>query len=297
MKPIRIHKGDSTVFANVSRFLTFNIDTELDLIGYTAKFILCSVIKTITDIKSRKFDVILTSEETQKLREGLHYGSIVFTDNKGNTKTVINTIPFEITTAVVENEYQEIDLTIPQSSGVDIKLKVGVSKVTSVNGMIGDVNLTIPSIEGLATEQQLRQGLNTKQDKGDYALKSEIPDISGLATKDEIPDTSNLATKEEIPSLEGYVKDTDIANSEKAGIAKINLAYGININNQALTVLKASDNEVKGKVFNHQFINVEGKLIQDLRPYVDENGTACFKDIVTGKLFYNQGTGKLEYTE
>jgi hypothetical protein len=38
-------------------------------------------------------------------------------------------------------------------------------------------------------------------------------------------------------------------------------------------------------------------LIQDLRPYVDENGTACFKDVVTGNLFYNQGTGKLEYTE
>ena len=223
MKPIRIHKGDSTIFANANKFLTFNIDTELDLTGYSAKFILCSILKTVSDISSRKFDIILGSDETQKLRDGLNYGSIILTDNKGNSKTLINTIPFDITTAVVENEYQEIDLTIPQSSGVDIKLKVGVSSVTSVNGMIGDVVLDIPSIEGLATEQQLRQGLNTKQDKGDYALK------------------------EEIPSLEGYVKDTDIATSEKAGIAKINLAYGININNQSLTVLKASDNEIKGK--------------------------------------------------
>lgn len=41
----------------------------------------------------------------------------------------------------------------------------------------------------------------------------------------------------------------------------------------------------------------DGTVRFDLRPYVDENGTACFKDIVTGKLFYNQGTGKLEYTE
>jgi hypothetical protein len=40
-----------------------------------------------------------------------------------------------------------------------------------------------------------------------------------------------------------------------------------------------------------------GVVVLDLRPYVDENGTPCFKDIVTGKLFYNQGTGKLEYTE
>lgn len=47
--------------------------------------------------------------------------------------------------------------------------------------------------------------------------------------------------------LTDYVKNTDYATSEKAGIAKINLAYGININNQALTIFKASDNEIKGK--------------------------------------------------
>jgi hypothetical protein len=44
-------------------------------------------------------------------------------------------------------------------------------------------------------------------------------------------------------------------------------------------------------------IYVNGELIQDLRPYVDEDGTACFKDVVTGNLFYNQGTGTLGYTE
>lgn len=223
MNPILIHKSDSTIFANVNKFLTFFIDTPLDLTGYSAKFILGWVEKTIDDISTHSFEIVLGAQDTKQLRLGKQYGTIILTDSNGNIKTVTNTIPFEVTTAVVENEYQEIDLTIPESSGVDIKLKVGVSTVTSVNGMTGDVNLTIPSIEGLATEQQLTQGLNAKQDKGDYALK------------------------EEIPSIEGYVKDTDIATSEKAGIAKINLAYGININNQALTVLKASDNEVKGK--------------------------------------------------
>lgn len=193
MKPIRIHKGDSTIFANANKFLTFNIDTELDLTGYSAKFILCSILKTVSDISSRKFDIILGSDETQKLRDGLNYGSIILTDNKGNSKTLINTIPFDITTAVVENEYQEIDLTIPQSSGVDIKLKVGVSSVTSVNGMIGDVVLDIPSIEGLATEQQLRQGLNTKQDKGDYALVEQLPTLVS-----ELENDSQFATQTQV---------------------------------------------------------------------------------------------------
>jgi hypothetical protein len=54
---------------------------------------------------------------------------------------------------------------------------------------------------------------------------------------------------------------------------------------------------IKGQVRGHKFKNADGVLIQDLRPYVDENGTACFKDIVTGNLFYNKGTGTLGYTE
>lgn len=50
------------------------------------------------------------------------------------------------------------------------------------------------------------------------------------------------------------------------------------------------------EVWGNKF-TVNGEVIQDLRPYVDENGTACFKDLVTGNLFYNKGTGTLGYTE
>lgn len=175
MKPILIHKSDSTIFANVNKFLTFNLETELDLTGWQAKFILGFVEKTIDDISLKSFEIILDSQDTKQLRLGKQYGTIILTDSNGNIKTVTNTIPFEVTTAVVENEYQEIDLTIPESSGVDIKLKVGASTVTSVNGMTGDVYLDIPSIEGLATEEQLQQGLNTKQDKGNYALAENVP--------------------------------------------------------------------------------------------------------------------------
>ena len=40
-----------------------------------------------------------------------------------------------------------------------------------------------------------------------------------------------------------------------------------------------------------------GVLFQDLRPYVDENGVACFYDMITNVKFYNKGTGTLSYTE
>lgn len=38
MDPIYIHKGDSTIFADVQKFLTFSINTELDLTGWKAEF-------------------------------------------------------------------------------------------------------------------------------------------------------------------------------------------------------------------------------------------------------------------
>lgn len=58
-----------------------------------------------------------------------------------------------------------------------------------------NVKLTIASIE---PEDIDLSTYATKEELNDYALKSELPDISNLATKDEIPDVSNLATKSEV---------------------------------------------------------------------------------------------------
>lgn len=52
----------------------------------------------------------------------------------------------------------------------------------------------------------------------------------------------------------------------------------------------------KGKYYAFKLCE-NNVLVQDLRPYVDADGIACFKDVVTGDLFYNQGTGTLGYTE
>lgn len=145
MEVIQIHKGDCTIFADCKKFLTFYIDTELDLTGWSAKFILGYITKEFSNITSKSFEVVLSAQETSQLRYGFANGAVILMDGEGNTKTVINTIPFEITSKVVENVYQEIDLTIPETSGLDIKLKVGASTVTSVNGMTGDVVIDIPS--------------------------------------------------------------------------------------------------------------------------------------------------------
>ena len=101
MNPIYIHKSDSTIFANVNKFLTFNLETDLDLTGWQAKFILGFVEKTIDDISTHSFEIILGAQDTKQLRLGKQYGTIILTDSNGNIKTVTNTIPFEVTTAVV----------------------------------------------------------------------------------------------------------------------------------------------------------------------------------------------------
>ena len=88
MNPIYIHKGDCTIFADVKRFLTFNIETDLDLTGWKAKFVLGWVEKTIDDISTKSFEIILGAEDTKQLRLGKQYGTIILTDSNGNIKTV-----------------------------------------------------------------------------------------------------------------------------------------------------------------------------------------------------------------
>lgn len=274
MNPIYIHKGDSTTFADVTKFLTFNIETDLDLTGWTAKFTLDFVTKEINDISTKSFDVILTAQDTKRLRTGVQYGSIILTDENGNIKTIVNTIPFQVTNEVIENGYQEIDLTIPESSGVDLKLRVGSRAVTSINGKYGDVILTaqdvgalpnttiIPDVSGLATKQELTSGLATKQAKGDYALKSEIPSLEGLASEEQLEqglntkqDKGNYALKSDIPSLDDYVKNTDLATNDNAGVVKTGSGLGImTTSSGALYVVKSSNSEIDDKKNNYKVI-------------------------------------------
>ena len=50
----------------------------------------------------------------------------------------------------------------------------------------------------------------------DYALKSELPDLSSYALKTELPDVSNFATKEEVTGVEDKIPDiTPLATKEE----------------------------------------------------------------------------------
>lgn len=85
----------------------------------------------------------------------------------------------------------------------------------------GKVTISASQPDGLATKTELTEGLATKLDtsvynseKANFALKSEIPDTSGLATKEEISDmetkTSAAATYQPKGDYAGQQEVTDI---------------------------------------------------------------------------------------
>lgn len=122
-------------------------------------------------------------------------------------------------------------------SGTNIKTINGQSLLGNGNiDITGGGTITVDSALSTDSENPVQNkvitnALNGKQDAGDYALKSEIPDTSELATKEELaakldtatynsekanfalkselPDTSTLATKSEVTS--GLATKLDVA--------------------------------------------------------------------------------------
>lgn len=125
-------------------------------------------------------------------------------------------------------------------SGTNIKTVNGQSLLGNGNIQIeggGTINcdskLSTTS-ENPVQNKVITNAINGKQDAGDYALKSEIPDVSTLATKEELAakldtatynvDKPTFALKTEIPNISGLATKTELSgkldtatyNSEKA---------------------------------------------------------------------------------
>lgn len=207
---IFIHKNDSTVFADQDKFLTFHIKTNKNLNGWKAEFCLCSVKKVIEDISTKTFEVILSAKDTSKLWYGKPCGELRLIDNKGNIKTIANNIPFCVTKDIVENESQTIDLDIPESAEITVSVSYEaptggttnyeeMENKPSINGveLIGEKSLDELGIQPkgyyltehqdishLASKKELEEGLETKQPKGDYALKADVPKLQPITQAD-----------------------------------------------------------------------------------------------------------------
>lgn len=88
-------------------------------------------------------------------------------------------------------------------------------QINSLSGAIEDVSGSIPSIEGLASEQYVDEHI--EEAVSGKADRSEIPSLEGYATQEYVQSqVSGKADKSEIPSLDGYATETYV-QSEVSG--------------------------------------------------------------------------------
>lgn len=95
------------------------------------------------------------------------------------------------------------------------------AKYQSISGMSS--YLTVANAEGLYQPKGDYALVSQLPDLTEYALKSELPDLTDYALKSEIPDTSNLAEKSEIPDVSDFVTSafTEATYAKKGEVPSI----------------------------------------------------------------------------
>ena len=95
------------------------------------------------------------------------------------------------------------------------------AKYQTISGMSS--YLTVASAEGLYQPKGDYALVSQLPDLTDYALKSEIPDLTDYALKSEIPDVSDFAEKSEIPDVSDFVTSafTEATYAKKGEVPSI----------------------------------------------------------------------------
>ena len=98
---INLTQGDDSNALNEK--IVINLNSDLDLIGYTAVFQLEHYIQKWDNITSKKLEVVIPRSATEKLTVGSHKGALKIYDQNGLAKTIIKDIKFNVSRKVVEN--------------------------------------------------------------------------------------------------------------------------------------------------------------------------------------------------
>lgn len=153
--------------------------------------------------------------------------------SSNSTGMVINNPTVTSANAIVKGEdgYHLIELT--QSAGTNWLYTVTSDLLLSTTV---DSELSTTS-ENPVQNKVITNAINGKQDAGDYALKSELPDTSGLATKEELASKLDIATynseKEDFETKENasatYQVKGDYATTAQLNSKQDTLVSGTNI--------------------------------------------------------------------
>ena len=253
---ISTYTADKTTFAlksempDVSNFITNTVDNLVNYYKKNETYTKSEIDGKISAITTINFEVVLelpisgesnkiylvpnTEQDEQNIKD-----EYIWVEEKweiiGSTKVDLSNY---YNKGEVDSKLKaKVDLSTYTSDKEIFVLKSEISDMATQTWVNSKGYLTKhQDISNLATKQEVTEGLAGKQDKGDYALKSELPNISGLATKEELSskantsDLSNYVTtvnaeatyakKSEIPSLEGYLQ-TSTADEKYATKAEL----------------------------------------------------------------------------
>lgn len=168
---------------------------------------------------------------------------------KAELNNKLDTSVYEVDKPTFALKSELSDLVTTEQLNTKQDTLVSGTNIKTINGqtLLGEGNIEIQGGGTITVDSELSttsenpvqnkvitNAINGKQDAGDYALKSEIPDTSELATKEELAakldtatynvDKPTFALKTEIPDISGLATKTELSgkldtatyNSEKA---------------------------------------------------------------------------------
>lgn len=208
-----------------------------------------------------------------------------------NDYALVSEIP-DVSNLATKSELQTVSAAIPDVSNLSTKVEVATASGT-LNTKIDNVSASIPTLP--SEEEVVFEEINLN----DYALVSEIPDVSNLATKQEvatvsgtivalIPDVSSLASKSEVNAVSGTLQTEIVAISG----AMVDVPTGVSgvVAGQGIAITASGSDYVisctvtgggAGDVTRAELVSVSGTLeteIQAVSAIVDE----ALTDIPTG---------------
>lgn len=184
---IYITRGDDTNFNNY-KFLTFNINTEIDITGWSAVFTLGGVSYTFDNIESKTFSLTLSAEDTRKIPYGNNEGLLYLYDSDKRRKLISNSIPFYVTKNPTGNTEETINVEVPTNVDMNISINLGGSKqVTKTSELENDSGFITKDVEDLTYYSTTTEVNELLKDKINTSEKGAANGVATLNEDGKIP--------------------------------------------------------------------------------------------------------------
>ena len=198
-----------------------------------------SGLATKVEVEALKTDFVTEETLTQNINQFSTNVDGKINEAKGELEAKVTAVDGKLAEYAKKTE-------LPDVSGLATKAEV----TAAVAGV------QVPSIEGLAktteVEAKLADYAKTTEVESTYAKKTELPDVSGLATKAEVaaitvPSIEGLAKTTEVDTkLADYAKKTELPSIE--GLAKTTEVVAKSVYDTKVAELESTINDLKAKL-------------------------------------------------